>query len=74
MISLFIGLLFLTFMLWLGFKMTGALLSALFWLCIGLPIALITFVFGLLCCCTIILIPVGIGCFKAGFKFLVPGL
>lgn len=74
MISLFIGLLFLTFMLWLGFKMTGALLSALFWLCIGWPIALITFVFGLLCCCTIILIPVGIGCFKAGFKFLVPGL
>ena len=74
MIGFLIGLAFLTAMLWLGFKLTGALLTACFWLFIEVPLSLIMWGIGLACCCTLILIPVGIWLFKNGFKLLVPGI
>lgn len=73
MFGFIIGLAFLVFLLWIGFKLTGTLLVALIWLCIRLPLALISFIAGAVCCCTLILIPVGIILFKIGLRFMVPG-
>ena len=44
----------LSFMLWLGFKLTGAIFSACFWLFIEVPLAVAAGGIGLICCCTII--------------------
>lgn len=74
MFSFLLGLLFLVFLFWVGFKLTGALLLACIWLFIKLPIALILFLFGIICCCTLILIPVGLWMFKWGVRLLLPGI
>lgn len=63
----------LTIFLVIGFKITGALLAIVFWFAIKLPLAILMWVFGILCCCTILLIPVGVGCFKSGLRLMVPG-
>lgn len=42
----------------------GGLLKLLFFLVLGLPLAILFTVFGALLCCTIICIPLGIACFK----------
>ena len=72
MISIMLCLAILTFMLWLGFSITGALLIALIWLVIKLPLALLAWTVGIICCCTIILIPVGIWFIKAGGRLFIP--
>ena len=74
MLGFIVGLGFLTLMLWLGFKLTGALLSACIWAFIEVPLAFGAWGIGLILCCTIILIPVGIWFFKTGLKLLVPGI
>ena len=61
-------------LLWVGFKLTGALLSACVWLFVEVPISFVAWGIGLACCCTIILIPLGLWLFKFGFKLLVPGI
>ena len=60
-------------MLWLGFKMTGAMLKACIWLFILVPLAVGIWGVALLCCCTLILIPVGIRLFVAGMRVIIPG-
>ena len=72
MIRLFFTILFAVFFLWIGFKLTGAILTACVWLMIGLPVSMVLLALGLVLCCTIILIPLGIACVKAGMFFLVP--
>ncbi len=72
MIGLFLTVLVAIFMLWIGFKLTGALITACLWLLIGLPVSIVMLVLGGLLCCTIILIPLGLICMKAGMFFLVP--
>lgn len=62
----------LTFMLWVGFKITGALITALIWLVIRMPLALAFWTVGIVCCCTIILIPVGIFFIKVGGSLFLP--
>ena len=62
----------LTFLLGLAFKLTGAVLKAVLWVFIFLPIALVLWAFAVVCCCTLILIPVGVFLFKAGMKLLIP--
>ena len=72
---LMLGIFFLLmFLLSIGFRLTGALLGAVFWSVIQVPIAITAMAIGLVLCCTIILIPIGIGCMKAGFKLLIPGI
>ncbi len=52
------------------FHLVGGLLKLLYYLVIGLPCALLCFVFGIVLCCTVICIPLGMGCFKlAGLVF-----
>lgn len=70
MLELLIGLAVLTFLFWLGFHITGALLSAAIWLCFKLPVALLLGCLGLVCCVTILLIPLGGKCFKLAFHIL----
>ena len=72
MISLLMTVLFAIFLLWIGFKLTGALITACLWLLIGLPVSLVMFVLGEILCCTIILISVVLLCMRAGMFFLVP--
>ena len=74
MIGFLIGLGFLTFLLWLGFHLTGALLSACIWMFIEVPLAFAAWGIGVVLCCTIILIPVGLWFFKTGLKLLLPGI
>ena len=74
MIGFFLGMLFLSFTFWLGFKVTGALLKAFFWLFIIVPLVVLVWGIGLVCFCTILLIPVGVWLFKTGFKMLLPGI
>ena len=62
----------LTFLLGLAFKLTGAVLKAVLWVFIFLPIALVLWSLAVVCCCTLILIPVGVFLFKAGMKLLIP--
>ena len=62
----------LTFLLGLAFKLTGAVLKAVLWVFIFLPIALVLWALAVVCCCTLIVIPGGVFLFKAGMKLLIP--
>ena len=53
----------------LAFQITGAVLLALLWM-LKLPLVLVMWVLGAACCCTIILIPVGLFLFKTGSVLL----
>lgn len=70
MLELLITLAALTGLFWVGFHVTGALLAAAFWLLIKLPFALILGGLGLVFCVTILLIPLGVKCFKLAFEIL----
>ena len=74
MISFLIGLGFLVVMLWLGFKLTGALLAACVWMFVSIPLGLGAIGIGLLMCLTIVLMPLGMWFFKVGIKLLLPGI
>lgn len=54
-----------------AYIITGALLKALIWLFFLVPVALLLWVIALVCCCTLILIPVGVRLFMAGCRVLV---
>ena len=71
MILLF--LLLLMFLFWVGLKITGAVLLALFWLFVKLPVAIILWTIGVICCCTLILIPLGLVLVRAGSGVVIPG-
>lgn len=73
MFTLIITLLILTCVFGIAFKITGTLLKALVWVVVLLPIGLVLGCLGLICCCTIILIPVGVGLMKAGLHVIIPG-
>ena len=70
MIETILVLALLTFLFWLGYHVTGALLSATIWLFIKLPFAILICCLGLLCCATILLIPLGGKCFKYAWKVI----
>ena len=54
----------------LAFRLTGALLAACLWM-LRLPLVLLMWVLGAVCCCTILLIPVGLILFKTGSILLI---
>lgn len=54
-----------------AYLITGALLKAVIWLFVLVPVALLLWGIGLVCCCTLILIPVGVKLFFAGCRVLV---
>ena len=54
----------------LAFRITGAVLAACFWM-LKLPLVLILWVLGAVCCCTILLIPLGLLLLKTGSVLLI---
>ena len=60
--------------LWIGFAITGGLMLTGFWLFIKIPLAIFLFFLAVILCLTIILIPLGILCFRAGLRLLIPGV
>lgn len=73
MITFIVCLIILTALFGIAFKLTGAFLKAILWLCVCLPIGLVLWALGIACCVTLILIPVGIMLFKAGAHIIIPG-
>ena len=74
LLMFFVMLFVLMFLVGIGFRLTGALLAAVFWTVIEIPIGLVAMIIGLALCCTIILLPLGLGCMKAGVRLIVPGI
>ncbi len=75
LLLIFLVMLFVVmFLLGIGFRLTGALIAAVFWTVIEIPLGIVAMAIGLALCCTIILLPIGIGCMKAGFRLIVPGI
>ena len=77
MILFFLFLIFfaiLGLLLWFTFAITSGLVLTGFWLFIKIPLAIMLFLLGLILCLTLILLPLGILCFRAGFKLLIPGI
>ena len=73
MVTFLICLAIITVLFGVAFKITGALLKACLWVLIFLPVGLLLLSLGIAFCCTIILIPVGIGIMKAGMRVIIPG-
>lgn len=73
MFTFIITMAILTAFLWVGFKITGALLKAGIWLFLLVPLAFGIWGIALICCCTLILIPIGIKLFAAGMRVIIPG-
>lgn len=74
MLTFIVVLTVLSVLFGVGFFITGVLFTAFVWVFIKLPVGLIALALGLVMCCTIILIPLGIGLFKTGFKLIIPGI
>ena len=74
MFGFMLGLIVMCVLFWLGFNLTGAILAACIWLFIKVPLAMVCLVLGVLCCITLLFIPVGVGCLKAAVKLLLPGI
>lgn len=71
-VVLILIILILFAVLGLCFEIIGDLLKIVLKVVICVPCALVLAVAGLVFCCTLILIPVGIGCFKLAGKLLNP--
>ena len=69
---LILVILILLVVLSFSFKIIGSLLKFVLKLVLCLPCALIMAALGLVFCCTLLLIPVGIGCFKIALNILNP--
>ena len=70
MIALIFSLTLLCGLFSLAYHLTGALLAALVWLCLRLPLAMIVALIGILCCMTLLLIPVGLKLLRAAGRIL----
>lgn len=64
MLGVIISLGLLTIFFWICFKFTSVVFSVLLWLFVKLPCAIILVLIGVVFCITILLIPVGKGCFR----------
>lgn len=73
MIELILVLGMFSVFFFVAYMVTGALLKALIWLFVLVPIAIFLWAVALVCCCTILLIPVGIKLFTAGCRVLLAG-
>ncbi len=73
MIEVILSLAVLTFMLWIGYNITGALLATVIWLFVRVPIAFVIAALGILCMITLILIPIGVKLMRVALDVLIPG-
>ncbi len=59
-------------MIFLAFCFSKVLFGILIWCLIKLPLTIVLFAVGTVLCCTIILIPLGLMCFRIGGGLLMP--
>lgn len=71
-LTVFLALLIVFLVLGLCFHIAGGVIKLMFKLIFCLPCAIICAAVGIVLCCTLILIPVGIGCFKLAGGLLNP--
>ncbi len=71
-VAITLGFIVLCALLWVAFKLTGAILEACFWLLIQVPLALVFWILGIALCCTLLLIPVGKWSFRLGSRIIKP--
>ena len=64
MLGVIISLGLLTIFFWICFKFTSIVFSVLLWLFVKLPCAIMLVLISVVFCVTILLIPVGKGCFS----------
>ena len=69
LIAVIIGVLIL---FGIALKLTGAFLKAVLWLCVKLPIGILLCVLGIVLCCTILGIKLGLKCLKKGIQLILP--
>ena len=73
MLGFLLGLIILTGLFWIGFKIMDTLLAICLWLFLQVPLGVLTGMWGLFFCCTIICIPLGLRLLKMGLKLVIPG-
>ena len=56
----------------LFFKFTGLMIKIVYLCCVGLPCALVLWALGLVCFCTLLLIPIGKWMFRTAGWILMP--
>lgn len=66
--NLILFLMLLIILFGIGFTITGAIIKAIVWATIILPVALFLWGCGIAFCCTLILIPVGLRLIWTGFR------
>ena len=71
MLEFIIGVGVICLLFFVGYKISGAVFKILIWLCILLPISLCLWGLAIVCCCTLILIPIGIKLFRAGIALIL---
>lgn len=71
--SIILVVVIVALLLGMAFTITGALLTAVLWIAVKIPIGLVLIVLGAIFCCTIILIPLGLGLIKGGVALIIPG-
>ena len=71
MLEFIIGVCVICLLFFVGYKISGAVFKILIWLCILLPISLVIWGLAIMCCCTLILIPIGMKLFKVGVAVLI---
>lgn len=71
MLAFLFCLAILTAVLWLGYNLVGSLLRLCIWIFLVIPSVAFLWLLALICCCTIILIPVGVLLFRWGVRLFV---
>ena len=65
---------FVVMILYVALKLTEVVLSAAIWFLVKIPLALVLFCIGIVFCCTLIFIPIGLGLIKHAICLFVPGV
>ena len=67
---LLFGFVFMLALLYAGIRFSSAIMSVMLWFFFNLPMVLVLWGLGLVCFCTILLIPIGCCLFSLGGKLL----
>ncbi|MCD7882911.1 MAG: hypothetical protein LUI87_04265 [Lachnospiraceae bacterium] len=65
-------LLILFLMFWLFVKFTGIMLKICYVLCVGIPLALMFIMIGVILCCTLLLAPLGTSLMRLAGRIVYP--
>lgn len=72
MISMIFAIILMIGLFSIGLRITGAILAAVLWLVVKVPVAIFLAALGAVFCCTLILMPVGLKLIALGVKLFLP--